>query len=70
MDIMTSDHLTLRCGGRPCIGAQHRTLANKGNEAMAYLQFILDYWHRLPASIVFLHGHRCAPSPELIKSSE
>lgn len=39
-------------------GAQHRTLVNKGNEAMAYLQFILDYWGRLPASIVFLHGHR------------
>ncbi len=39
-------------------GAEHRTLVNKGNEAMAYLQFILDYWGRLPASIVFLHGHR------------
>ena len=41
------------------LGAQHRTLANKGNEAMAYLQFILDYWERLPASIAFIHGHRC-----------
>lgn len=41
-------------------GAQHRTLVNKGNEAMAYLQFILDYWGRLPACTVFLHGHRCA----------
>ena len=41
------------------LGAQHATLANKGNEAMAYLQFILDYWERLPASVVFLHGHRC-----------
>ena len=40
-------------------GAEHRTLVNKGNEAMAYLQFILDYWGRLPASMVFLHGHRC-----------
>ena len=39
-------------------GAEHRTLVNKGNEAMAYLQFILDYWGRFPASIVFLHGHR------------
>ena len=42
-------------------GAEHRTLVNKGNEAMAYLQFILDYWGRLPASMVFLHGHRCGP---------
>lgn len=40
-------------------GAEHRTLVNKGNEAMAYLQFIIDYWGRLPASIAFLHGHRC-----------
>ncbi|KAK9919029.1 hypothetical protein WJX75_008842 [Coccomyxa subellipsoidea] len=39
-------------------GAEHRTLVNKGNEAMGYLQFIIDYWGRLPASIVFLHGHR------------
>ncbi|CAK0786391.1 hypothetical protein CVIRNUC_009604 [Coccomyxa viridis] len=39
-------------------GAEHRTLVNKGNEAMAYLQFILDYWGRFPASMVFLHGHR------------
>lgn len=40
-------------------GAEHRSLVNKGNEAMAYLQFILDYWERLPQTIVFLHGHRC-----------
>lgn len=39
-------------------GALHRTVKNKGNEAMAYLQFIVDYYDRLPASIVFLHGHR------------
>ena len=42
------------------IGAQHITLANKGNEAMCYIQFIIDYYERLPASIVFLHGHRQA----------
>ena len=40
------------------VGAQHATIANKGNEAMAYLQFIIDYYTELPASIVFLHGHR------------
>jgi len=40
------------------VGAQHATLANKGNEAMGYLQFIIDYYDKLPASIVFLHGHR------------
>ena len=41
------------------VSAQHRTMTNKGNEASAYLQFILDYWGRLPESIVFMHGHRC-----------
>jgi hypothetical protein len=40
------------------VGAQHATLANKGNEAMGYLQFIIDYYDKLPSSIVFLHGHR------------
>jgi hypothetical protein len=39
-------------------GALHRTVRNKGNEAMAYLQFIIDYYDRLPQSMVFLHGHR------------
>ena len=41
-------------------GAQHKTLLNKGNEAMGYLQFIVDYYERLPASIAFIHGHRWA----------
>lgn len=33
---------------------------NKGTEAMGYLQFIIDYFDRLPASIAFIHGGRCA----------
>ena len=40
-------------------GAQHATVSEKGREAMGYLQFIIDYYHRLPASMVFLHGYRC-----------
>lgn len=51
-------------------GAEHRTLVNKGNEAMAYLQFILDYWGRLPASIAFLHGHRCNSHARLCRSEQ
>jgi hypothetical protein len=51
--------------GNATRGAQHATRANKGNEAMAYLQAILDYWHRLPASIAFIHGHRCGAFPLL-----
>ena len=41
-------------------GAQHATLVNKGNEAMGYLQFIIDYYDRLPISIAFIHGGRYA----------
>lgn len=51
------------------MGAQHRTVMNKGNEAMAYLQFIIDYYDRLPASIVFLHGHRYAPKTQYVPSA-
>lgn len=40
------------------VGAQHATIADKGNEAMAYLQFIIDYYLQLPNATVFLHGHR------------
>ena len=40
-------------------GAEHATIANKGNEAMAYLQFIIDYYYQLPPTMVFVHGHRC-----------
>ena len=64
LDVFLSDipHMVYQVGDPGAsVGAQHATLANKGNEAMAYLQFILDYWERLPASIVFLHGHRCMP---------
>jgi hypothetical protein len=63
LDVYLSDipHVVYQVGDPSASsGAQHATLANKGNEAMAYLQFILDYWERLPASIVFLHGQRCA----------
>ena len=33
------------------------TPANKGNEAMAYLTYIIDFYHSLPSIIVFLHPH-------------
>lgn len=34
----------------------HRS--KKGREAMGYFQFIIDYYDRLPASLVFMHGAR------------
>lgn len=34
------------------------TPRNKGNEAMAYLTYIIDNYSRLPATIAFLHPHR------------
>ncbi|KAJ9637928.1 hypothetical protein H2204_004518 [Knufia peltigerae] len=36
-----------------------RTPINKGNEAMAYLTYIIDHYHRhIPSIVVFLHSHR------------
>lgn len=31
---------------------------NKGHEAMAYFTYIIEYYHALPSTIVFLHAHR------------
>lgn len=33
---------------------------NKGNEAMAYLTFLIDHYENLPEVMVFMHGHRTA----------
>eukprot|EP00884_Botryococcus_braunii_P008306 jgi/Botrbrau1/17477/Bobra.0054s0064.1 len=41
-------------------GAQYLTIANKGNEAMAYLQFIIDFYDQLPQNVLFIHGNRHA----------
>ncbi|KIW91936.1 uncharacterized protein Z519_06918 [Cladophialophora bantiana CBS 173.52] len=30
---------------------------NKGREAMAYLSFLIDHYHNLPLSMVFVHPH-------------
>ncbi|KAJ8608244.1 hypothetical protein CTAYLR_009488 [Chrysophaeum taylorii] len=40
--------------------ASHSTARNTANEASAYLQYIVDYYHKLPAMSVFLHSHRYA----------
>jgi hypothetical protein len=34
-----------------------KTPANKGNEAMVYLTYIIDHYHKLPEIAVFFHGH-------------
>jgi len=31
---------------------------NKGHEAMPYLRYIIDHYHALPSTLVFLHAHR------------
>lgn len=38
--------------------AAHYTPVHNGNEAAAYLQFIVDYYDCLPAYIAFIHAHR------------
>jgi hypothetical protein len=34
------------------------TSMNKGREAMPYLTYLVEHYHNLPATIVFLHAHR------------
>lgn len=36
---------------------QLRFPANKGNEAMIYLSFIIDHYEDLPWATIFMHGH-------------
>ena len=38
--------------------ATHYTPVHNGNEAAAYLQFIVDYYDCLPAYTAFIHAHR------------
>ncbi|KAF4210240.1 hypothetical protein CNMCM8980_004719 [Aspergillus fumigatiaffinis] len=38
--------------------ARLRVKKNKGREANVYLQYIIDHYHKLPATIIFLHSHR------------
>ena len=39
--------------------ALHYTPVHNGNEAAAYLQFIVEYYDCLPAYMAFIHAHRC-----------
>ena len=38
--------------------ATHFTPVHNGNEAAAYLQFIVDYYDCLPEYMAFIHAHR------------
>ncbi|BCS30523.1 DUF3431 domain-containing protein [Aspergillus puulaauensis] len=38
--------------------AARHTPMNKGREALAYLQYIVDHYDDLPATVVFIHSHR------------
>ena len=40
----------------PHLGILHPIL-NKGREAMAYLTFLIDHYHNLPSTMVFVHPH-------------
>lgn len=36
----------------------HGVPHNVAGEATAYLKFIVDYYHHLPTTTLFLHSHR------------
>ncbi|PWY93908.1 hypothetical protein BO94DRAFT_509862 [Aspergillus sclerotioniger CBS 115572] len=40
------------------INASRHTPKNKGREALAYLQYIVDHYHDLPSTIIFIHSHK------------
>jgi hypothetical protein len=42
----------------PLSNSTIRTLRKKGNEANAYLVYILQHYHNLPSTIAFLHPHK------------
>jgi Protein of unknown function (DUF3431) len=48
------------------LGAQHRVHVAKGGTAMAYLQFIVDYYNNLPKSVLFIGGRRYPPMAKVV----
>ncbi|PWY75430.1 hypothetical protein BO70DRAFT_318780 [Aspergillus heteromorphus CBS 117.55] len=38
--------------------ASRHTPKNKGRESLAYLQYIVDHYHDLPSTLIFLHSHK------------
>ncbi|KAH1857026.1 hypothetical protein KXX55_006258 [Aspergillus fumigatus] len=40
------------------VNAARHTPKNKGRESLAYLQYIVDHYHDLPSTMVFLHSHK------------
>ncbi|KAF1973284.1 hypothetical protein BU23DRAFT_554270 [Bimuria novae-zelandiae CBS 107.79] len=40
--------------------AEYKVPKNKGREAMVYLSYMIDHYHDLPDTVVFLHAHRHA----------
>ncbi|KAJ0421108.1 hypothetical protein BJY00DRAFT_111689 [Aspergillus carlsbadensis] len=40
------------------VNAPRHTPMNKGREALAYLQYIVEHYDDLPSTIVFIHSHR------------
>ncbi|KAF9894442.1 hypothetical protein FE257_007945 [Aspergillus nanangensis] len=40
------------------LNAPRHTPKNKGRESLVYLQYIVEHYHDLPATIVFIHSHK------------
>lgn len=40
------------------IYASRHTPINKGKESLAYLQYIVEHYHNLPSTMVFIHSHK------------
>ncbi|EAW14931.1 DUF3431 domain-containing protein [Aspergillus clavatus NRRL 1] len=49
--------------------AKPKVAKNKGHEANVYLQYIIDNYHKLPETVVFLHSHLRAWHNEFVDQS-
>lgn len=54
-DVPNLKHVTYIVDGE---GALLQVPANKGNEAMVYLSYIIDFYDNLPDVSIFMHAHR------------
>lgn len=55
--IVSTNHPTYKGEG---VDESLRAPINKGNEASAYIRYIINYYHELPPYMAFIHGHEQA----------
>jgi hypothetical protein len=65
-DMLDSGSLTTAVYAMDDVTATLFPIRNKGNEVMAYLSYIIDFYEELPDVAIFMHSHRFAWHNNLI----